>query len=71
MSTHFASHAYSYFQADGEWETEIVRDPAVIRAYVRRRQLIEEESTMADALAPTGDEEKDRRARKRSVLALV
>ncbi|KAI5121146.1 hypothetical protein M0805_007144 [Coniferiporia weirii] len=50
---------------DGEWATEIVRDPAVIRAYVRRRQMIEEESATADSLAPTGDEEKDRRARKR------
>lgn len=50
---------------DGEWEMEIVRDPAVIRAYVRRRQTIEEESATADQLAPTGDEEKDKRARKR------
>ena len=49
----------------GEWSTEIVRDPAVIRAYIRRKQLIEEESTLADSLAPTGDEEKDRRAKKR------
>ena len=50
---------------DGEWQTEIVRDPAVIRAYVRRRQAVEEEMRTADQLAPTGDEEKDRRARKR------
>ncbi|KAL5533957.1 hypothetical protein ACEPAG_417 [Sanghuangporus baumii] len=50
---------------DGEWETEIVRDPAVIRAYLRKRRTIEEESATADQLAPTGDEEKDRRARKR------
>ena len=50
---------------DGEWRMEIVRDPAVIRAYVRRRQAIEEESATADSLAPTGDEEKDKRARKR------
>ncbi|KAH8119903.1 TAF1, transcription initiation factor TFIID, subunit TAF1 [Phellopilus nigrolimitatus] len=50
---------------DGEWEMEIVRDPAVIHAYVRRRQIIEEESATADSLAPTGDEEKDKRARKR------
>ena len=50
---------------DGEWETEIVRDPAVIRAYVHRRQIIEEESATADMLAPTGDEEKDKRSRKR------
>lgn len=50
---------------DGEWKTEIVRDPAVINAYVKRRQAIEEENTTADALAPTGDAEKDRRAKKR------
>ncbi|KZS95904.1 hypothetical protein SISNIDRAFT_483323 [Sistotremastrum niveocremeum HHB9708] len=50
---------------DGEWTTEIVRDSAVINAYVRRRQMIEEEATMADMLAPTGDAEKDKRARKR------
>lgn len=50
---------------DGEWNTEIVRDQAVIRAYVRRRQAIEEEMATADSLAPTGDEERDKRARKR------
>ncbi|KAJ8083724.1 hypothetical protein PM082_002490 [Marasmius tenuissimus] len=50
---------------DGKWETEIIRDPAVIRAYVRNRQAIEEENTLTDSLAPTGDVEKDKRARKR------
>lgn len=50
---------------DGEWQTEIIRDPAVIRAYVRGRQLIEEEATLADHLAPTGDADKDKRAKKR------
>ncbi|GLB35948.1 putative protein of unknown function (DUF3591) [Lyophyllum shimeji] len=50
---------------DGEWQTEIIRDPAVIRAYVRSRQAIEEESTLADSLAPTGDADKDKRAKKR------
>jgi transcription initiation factor TFIID subunit 1, fungi type len=52
-------------KVDGEWETEIVRDQAVIAAYIRRRQLIEEESTKADALAPTGDAERDKRYKKR------
>jgi hypothetical protein len=42
-----------------------VRDPAVIHAYVRRRLIIEEETTKADALAPTGDAERDKRAKKR------
>ncbi|KAF9527736.1 hypothetical protein CPB83DRAFT_855540 [Crepidotus variabilis] len=50
---------------DGVWQTEIVRDSAVITAYVRSRQLLEEESTMADTLAPTGDADKDSRAKKR------
>ncbi|KAF9502429.1 TAF1 transcription initiation factor TFIID subunit TAF1 [Pleurotus eryngii] len=50
---------------DGEWQTEIIRDPAVIRAYIRGRQLLEEEQTMADSLAPTGDADKDKRAKKR------
>nr|GAT48436.1 predicted protein [Mycena chlorophos] len=49
----------------GHWQTEIIRDPAVIRAYVRSRQAIEEETTLTDSLAPTGDAEKDARARKR------
>lgn len=50
---------------DGEWQTEIIRDPGVIRAYVRGKQLLEEEATMADSLAPTGDADKDKRAKKR------
>ncbi|KAF9076054.1 atypical/TAF1 protein kinase [Rhodocollybia butyracea] len=50
---------------DGHWQTEIVRDPAVIRAYIRNRQAIEEENTMTDSLAPTGDADKDKRAKKR------
>ena len=42
-----------------------MRDPAVIRAYVRARQLKEEESTLTGSLAPTGDADKDKRAKKR------
>ncbi|KAF8215977.1 TAF1 transcription initiation factor TFIID subunit TAF1 [Mycena galopus ATCC 62051] len=49
----------------GEWQTEIIRDPAVIRAYIRARQVVEEEQTLADSLAPTGDVDKDKRAKKR------
>lgn len=52
---------------DGKWCTEIVRDAAVIRAYIRRRQIIEDETTGADTLAPTGDIDRDARAKKRSV----
>lgn len=50
---------------DDEWQTEIIRDPAVIRAYVRARQILEEEATLADNLAPTGDVDKDKRYKKR------
>ncbi|KAH9035076.1 TAF1 transcription initiation factor TFIID subunit TAF1 [Lactarius hengduanensis] len=50
---------------DGKWNTEIVRDAAVVRAYVRRRQIIEDETTGADTLAPTGDIDRDARAKKR------
>jgi len=50
---------------DDEWQMEIIRDPAVIRAYVRARQLIEEETTLADNLAPTGDADTDKRYKKR------
>ncbi|KAF8913065.1 TAF1 transcription initiation factor TFIID subunit TAF1 [Gymnopilus junonius] len=50
---------------EGVWQTEIIRDPAVIKAYVRSRQAIEEEQTLADSLAPTGDADKDKRAKKR------
>lgn len=55
------------FKIDGVWQTEIIRDPAVIRAYVRGRQVLEEEATLADSLAPTGDIDKDKRAKKRYV----
>jgi len=57
----------SFLQIDGIWRTEIVRDPAVITAYARSRQLLEEEATNADTLAPTGDADKDMRAKKRCV----
>lgn len=55
------------FQIDGVWKTEIIRDPSVIRAYVRGRQALEEEATLADSLAPTGDADKDKRAKKRQI----
>jgi hypothetical protein len=49
----------------GEWETEIVREPAVINAYLKKRQIIEEEAQLTNTLAPTGDVDKDTRAKKR------
>ena len=60
--------AFILLQVDDEWQTEIIRDPAVIRAYVRARLLIEEEATLADNLAPTGDADTDKRYKKRYAL---
>jgi transcription initiation factor TFIID subunit 1, fungi type len=57
-------------QVDGAWQTEIVRDSAVITAYVRKRQQIEEELIAEEALAPTGDMDRDARARKKYVQIL-
>lgn len=51
-------------QIKGEWKTEIVRDINVINAYVRKRQMLEERETAAEAVAPTGDEDKDKRMKK-------
>ncbi|KAH7885981.1 TAF1 transcription initiation factor TFIID subunit TAF1 [Phlebopus sp. FC_14] len=50
---------------DDEWQTEIIRDQAIIRAYIRARQLLEAEATLADNLAPTGDADTDKRYKKR------
>lgn len=52
----------------GEWETEIVREPAVINAYLKKRQIIEEEAQLTNTLAPTGDADKDARAKKRYAI---
>ncbi|GAA5807742.1 hypothetical protein MFLAVUS_001118 [Mucor flavus] len=43
------------------WQQEVVRDPVVIKSYLRQRQMIEEEATSAEALEPTDDEEKNAR----------
>ncbi|CAG8620455.1 8659_t:CDS:2 [Paraglomus occultum] len=53
--------------SDGEelWHVEEVTDPAVINAYIRHRQMIEEQATSAEFLEPTDDEEKNKRLRKR------
>lgn len=57
-------------QVNGQWETEIVRDPGVIRAYVRQRQMIDDEKTDADDLRPSDDEGKNERRKKRQVVSL-
>ncbi|KAI1317458.1 hypothetical protein EDD11_008395 [Mortierella claussenii] len=50
---------------DTTWKSETVRDPAVMNAYIRQRQLIEESSISTEALEPTNDEAKNERMRKR------
>ncbi|KAI8371514.1 uncharacterized protein BYT42DRAFT_580545 [Radiomyces spectabilis] len=54
-------------QPNGEksWQQEVVRDPVVIKSYLRQRQMIEEEATSAEALEPTDDAEKNARMKKR------
>jgi hypothetical protein len=54
-------------QKNGEkaWQQEVVRDPVVMKSYLRQRQMIEEEATSAEALEPTDDEEKNARMKKR------
>ncbi|BGP00755.1 Atypical/TAF1 protein kinase [Rhodotorula toruloides ATCC 204091] len=49
----------------GKWETEIVRDPSVIKAYVHQRALIDEEKLEANELLPSDDESKNERRKKR------
>jgi len=55
-------------QVNGKWETEIVRDPSVIKAYVHQRSVIDEEKLEADELLPSDDEGKNERRKKRYVL---
>ncbi|KAI8096715.1 uncharacterized protein BX664DRAFT_377911 [Halteromyces radiatus] len=54
-------------QPNGEktWQQEIIRDPIVIKSYLRQRQMIEEEATTTEALEPTDDAEKNARMKKR------
>ncbi|GAA5893952.1 hypothetical protein JCM8208_001289 [Rhodotorula glutinis] len=49
----------------GVWETEIVRDPSVIKAYMHQRSVVDEEKLEADELLPSDDESKNERRRKR------
>ncbi|CAO1633841.1 unnamed protein product [Sympodiomycopsis kandeliae] len=52
-------------QVKGEWETEIVRDPKIIKAYIAARQRIADEETTTEALVPTGNAALDAARRKR------
>jgi len=44
---------------DGEWRMEIVRDPNVISAYMKKREEIEFDKIPLDQMVPTGIPEKD------------
>ncbi|KAL8280182.1 hypothetical protein RQP46_007512 [Phenoliferia psychrophenolica] len=50
---------------NGKWETEIVREPTIISAYVRQRQTIDDEQTDADDIRLSDDEGKNERRKKR------
>ncbi|KAI9285023.1 hypothetical protein BC943DRAFT_360547 [Umbelopsis sp. AD052] len=50
---------------DRVWQSETVTDPAVVKAYLRQRQMIEEEATSTETLEPTDDIEKNARMKKR------
>ncbi|KAG1170192.1 hypothetical protein G6F70_008805 [Rhizopus microsporus] len=54
-------------QKNGEktWQQEVVRDPVVIKSYLRQRQMIEEEATNVEGIDPNDDDEKTARMKKR------
>lgn len=52
---------------NGKWQKEIVRDPAVVNAYLRQRRLIEEQEPLTGDLAPTDDPELNARRKKACV----
>ncbi|KAH9460019.1 hypothetical protein MJO28_004325 [Puccinia striiformis f. sp. tritici] len=56
---------------DGKWQTEVVRDPTVVNAYLRQRRLIDEQESSAEALMPSDDPEKNRLAKRRIEEALA
>jgi hypothetical protein len=63
----FEADPFPPLQINGKWETEIVRDPSVIKAYVHQRSVIDEEKLEADELLPSDDEGKNERRKKRCV----
>lgn len=50
---------------NGVWYKQVVRDPQVINAYVKKRQEIEEQSIVTESLVPTGDAALDAMRKKR------
>ncbi|CAJ0830922.1 2692_t:CDS:10 [Entrophospora sp. SA101] len=47
------------------WTKEYITDPSVINAYIRQRQVIEEQTLNTETLEPTNDEERNERLKKR------
>lgn len=45
-------------------KTETIKDPSVIRAYIRRRKLLDEAKLTLDDLDPTNDEEANKRKKR-------
>ena len=54
-------------QVDGEWKNEFIRDPHVIKAYLRAKEDHEMQNQSVENLMPTGNEEMDAKARARYV----
>jgi hypothetical protein len=50
---------------DGTWKSETIRDAAVIAAYLRQRQLIEQDDFPDETLVPTDDQERNKLYRKK------
>lgn len=50
---------------NGKWQREMVRDPAVINAYLTQRKKIEDEAIATEDLLPTGDAAIDMARMKR------
>lgn len=46
-------------QIDGVWQTETIRDPNVIAAYIKKKKEEELENMDLDQIQPTGDPVKD------------
>jgi transcription initiation factor TFIID subunit 1 len=53
-------------QKNGEksWQQELIKDPVVIKSYLRLRQMIEEEARSAEALGLNDSEAKNARMKK-------
>lgn len=70
LSSPLATKGADGIQIKGKWTSEIVRDPAIIGAYIRQRQLIDEDKIDADQLMPSDDAGKNEIRKKRFVPLL-